>query len=99
MKRWLQPALIGLMAIGPLSIWSEVQRESFDVMVPQAPIPVITEGHVTLIYELHLTNFASEPLLVRKLRVINPDKWKSNCRLRRFGSSESIYSGGGLGPA
>jgi hypothetical protein len=26
MKRWLQTALIGLMAIGPLSVWSEVQH-------------------------------------------------------------------------
>jgi hypothetical protein len=49
MKRWLQTALIGLMAIGPLSVWSEVQGESFDVMVPQAPIPVVTEDHVALI--------------------------------------------------
>jgi murein DD-endopeptidase MepM/ murein hydrolase activator NlpD len=65
------------MAIGPLSVWSEVQRESFDVMVPQAPIPVVTEGHVALIYELHLTNFATEPLLVQKLRVINPDNGKA----------------------
>src|SRR5258708_38703515 len=71
MRRWLQTTLIGLMAIGPLS--AETQRESFDVLVPQAPIPVLSEGHVALIYELHLTNFANEPLLVRKLRVINPD--------------------------
>jgi len=77
MRRWLQTALIGLMAIGPLSVWSEVQRESFDVMVPQAPIPVLSEDHVALIYELHLTNFANEPLLVRKLRVINPDNGKA----------------------
>jgi murein DD-endopeptidase MepM/ murein hydrolase activator NlpD len=75
MKRWLQTTLIGLMAIGPLS--AETQRESFDVLVPQAPIPVLSEGHVALIYELHLTNFANEPLLVRKLRVINPDSGKA----------------------
>jgi murein DD-endopeptidase len=77
MRRWQQIALIGLMTIGPLSVWSTVQRESFDVMVPQAPIPVVTEDHVAFIYELHLTNFATEPLLVRKLRVINPDNGKA----------------------
>jgi murein DD-endopeptidase len=76
-RRWLQTALIGLMTIVPLSVWSEVQRESFDVTVPQAPIPVLTEDHVALIYELRLTNFASEPLLVRELRVINPDNGKA----------------------
>ena len=54
-----------------------MQRESFDVMVLQAPIPVLTEDHVALIYELHLTNFASEPLLLRELRVINPDNGKA----------------------
>jgi murein DD-endopeptidase len=48
-----------------------------DVMVPQAPIPVVTEGHVALIYELHLTNFDAEPLLVRKLQVVNPDNGKA----------------------
>ena len=75
MRHWLQTTLIGLMAIGQLS--AETRRESFDVMVPQAPIPVVTEDHVALIYELHLTNFATEPLLVRKLRVINPDSGKA----------------------
>src|SRR5260370_9322398 len=73
MRRCLQTVLIGLMMIGSSPVWSGVQRESFDVTVPQAPMPVLTEGHMALIYELHLTNFATEPLLVRKLRVINPD--------------------------
>jgi murein DD-endopeptidase len=76
MRRWFH-AFIGVMAIGLPSGWSEVQRESFDVIVPQAPIPVLTEDHVALIYELHLTNFATEPLLVQKLRVINPDNGKA----------------------
>jgi hypothetical protein len=77
MRRWQQIVLIGLMTVGPLSVWSEVLRESLDVMIPQAPIPVVTEGHVALIYELHLTNFGAEPLLVRKLRVINADNGKA----------------------
>jgi murein DD-endopeptidase len=77
MRRWLQTALIGLIAIGPLPVWSEAQHESFDVMVPQAPIPVVTEDQVALIYELHLTNFAAEPLLVQKLQVINPDNGRA----------------------
>src|SRR5689334_12365782 len=72
MKRWLRGALIGLIAIGPLSPCEE-QRDSFDLTVPQPPIPVATEDHIALVYELHLTNFAAEPLRFQKLRVIDPD--------------------------
>jgi murein DD-endopeptidase len=74
MRRWLQIALIGSMAIGSLS--AETQHESFEVVIPQAPIPVVTEDHVALIYELHLTNFTAEPLIVRRLQVTDPDTRK-----------------------
>jgi murein DD-endopeptidase len=75
MRRWLQTALLGSIAIGSLS--AEMQRESFEVVIPQAPIPVVTEDHVALIYELHLTNFSTETLIVRRLQVINPDSGKT----------------------
>jgi hypothetical protein len=72
-----------------------VQLELFDVMVPAAPIPVVPEDRVALICELHLTNLATEPLLVQNLQVTNPDNGKANCLLRRIGFSESITLVGG----
>jgi hypothetical protein len=59
--------------IWPSTIWSEESHESFDIVVPQTPIPVVTEGHVILVYELHLTNFATEPLSVKRLRIRESD--------------------------
>jgi murein DD-endopeptidase len=38
-------------------------------VVPQAPIPVVTEGQLIVVYELHLTNFAAEPLSVKRVRI------------------------------
>jgi len=37
-------------------------RQSFDLQVPAAPAPVRIEGVSVLVYELHLSNFSSEPL-------------------------------------
>ena len=37
-------------------------RESFDLQVPTQPAPVLVDGTQRLVYELHLTNFAREPL-------------------------------------
>lgn len=44
-------------------------RESFDLQVPVAPTPVVVEGRARLFYELHLTNFAAEPLRPLALEV------------------------------
>lgn len=42
-------------------------RQSFDMAVPVAPSPVAIDGQRWLIYELHLTNFRSEPLRLLKV--------------------------------
>src|SRR5258706_9362265 len=62
----------------------EDRRESFDVAVPEAPIPVRTEGRKTLVYELHLTNFATMPLVVREVRALDDATQKP---LTDFGGS------------
>lgn len=49
----------------------DLPRESFDVVIPVLPGPVHTEGHQALFYELHLTNFSAEPLVVREIKVID----------------------------
>jgi murein DD-endopeptidase len=45
-------------------------RESFDIAVPVPPSPVTIEGREWLVYELHLTNFTSEPLRIERVHVI-----------------------------
>lgn len=48
-------------------------RQSFDLAVPSAPTPVAVDGRQHLVYELHLTNFANEPLrLVRVEALADP---------------------------
>src|SRR5260370_31154228 len=76
MGRWLHIALIGVVAIWPLITWYEEPYQSFDIVVPQSPIPVVTEDHVALVYELHLTNLASEPLFVKRLQISDSDTSK-----------------------
>ena len=44
-------------------------RQSFDLQVPAPPTPVIVDNARQLVYELHLTNFAGEALVLRRLDV------------------------------
>lgn len=45
-------------------------RQSFDLVVPSAPTPVAIGGRQHLVYELHLTNFAAEPLRLVRVEAI-----------------------------
>lgn len=53
-------------AISPL-------RQSFDMQVPVPPTPVTVAGTPQLVYELHLTNFAREPLVLQRVEVLDAD--------------------------
>ncbi|MET0756095.1 MAG: M23 family metallopeptidase [Pseudoxanthomonas sp.] len=46
-------------------------RESFDLQVPTQPAPVLVDGAQRLVYELHLTNFAREPLSPSGVEVLD----------------------------
>jgi murein DD-endopeptidase len=41
--------------------------------VPVSASPVKTEGRIALFYELHLTNFTAQPLVVQSVRVLDGD--------------------------
>ena len=45
-------------------------RQSFDLVVPRAPAPVRVGGKPTLVYELHLTNFARQELTLTGLEIL-----------------------------
>lgn len=46
-------------------------RRSFDIQAPVAPTPVPVAGSSWLVYELHLANFAREPLTVQRVEVVD----------------------------
>lgn len=48
-------------------------RQSFDMRVPVPPAPVTVAGTPQLLYELHLTNFAREPLVLQRVEVLDAD--------------------------
>ena len=48
------------------------QRQTpVEVVVPKAPTPVTAGGSPVLVYELHVTNFGSRPLVLRSLEVFS----------------------------
>jgi len=44
---------------------------SFDMQVPRAPVPAAVDGRATLLSELHVTNFAAEPLEIDRVEVLD----------------------------
>jgi murein DD-endopeptidase len=48
-------------------------RQSFGMSVPVPPSPVTVTGESQLVYELHLTNFASSGLIIEQLEVMDAD--------------------------
>jgi hypothetical protein len=54
----------------------ETLRESFDISVPQAPIPVAVEDKKELVYEVHLTNFTGDELELHSLIVFDGSSHK-----------------------
>lgn len=49
-------------------------RQSFDMQVPVPPTPVTVAGTPQLLYELHLANFAREPLVLQRVEVLDADE-------------------------
>jgi murein DD-endopeptidase MepM/ murein hydrolase activator NlpD len=46
-------------------------QQSFDLQIPWRPMPVVIGGKKPLIYELHLTNFASKDLALKRIEVVD----------------------------
>lgn len=49
-------------------------RDSFEIEIPNAPVPAEVEGMQQLVYEVHLTNFSRDTLRVRSLHVMDDDR-------------------------
>jgi murein DD-endopeptidase len=69
---------------------AETLHESFDISVPQAPIPVAVANKRELVYEVHLTNFSSDDLLLYSLAVFDESShrqvsmWSDGDLAKRF---------------
>lgn len=62
--------LVLLALASPAASAQRDARQSFDLVVPSAPTPVVVGGRERLVYELHLTHFAAEPLRLGRVEVI-----------------------------
>lgn len=69
---------------------AETLHESFDISVPQAPIPVAVANKQELVYEIHLTNFSPYDLLLHSLTVLDESshrqlsRWSDRDLAKRF---------------
>jgi hypothetical protein len=48
---------------------SSAHPSPVEVVTPKPPMPVVVEGKQVLVYELHITNFASFPLKLAEIQV------------------------------
>jgi murein DD-endopeptidase len=46
-------------------------QQSFDLQIPWRPMPVVIGGKKLLLYELHLTNFASTDLTLKRIEIVD----------------------------
>lgn len=66
----LRRLLVLLVLASPAAMAQRDARQSFDLLVASAPTPVTVDGRRTLVYELHLANFAAEPLRLARVEVL-----------------------------
>jgi len=74
MTNWLVPTIAALSVAAPAQerLPAPPLRQSFDLSVPQAPVPVPLQGRTQLTYEVHLTNFSDDLLSLKRVRVLDP---------------------------
>lgn len=59
-----------LAATSPFVSAQRAATQAFDLAVAQAPTAMTVDGKTRLVYELHLTNFAAEPLRIERVDVL-----------------------------
>lgn len=81
LRGWM-PTAVCLVLIGTAAATASGQdrsaqtatvRPSFDIRVDVPPTPVVVDGALLLVYELHLTNYARAPLTLRQVEVLDAD--------------------------
>jgi murein DD-endopeptidase len=83
-----------LLVAGALSAAARDLQQSFDMQVPVPPSPVPVNGRPQLIYELHLTSFASRTLHLQGLTVLDPRTDNTIAELRGDALAERVAQPG-----
>jgi murein DD-endopeptidase MepM/ murein hydrolase activator NlpD len=73
MSSWIRAlgAVLGILLASTAMAQRTPLQQSFDMRVPWTPEPVSVHGKTFLQYELHLTNFAPQPLTLQRVSVMD----------------------------
>lgn len=63
--------VLSISLVFALSAASAPVRQGLDIVLPLAPTTIETDDGLRLVYEMHLTSFAAEPLTLRRLDVLD----------------------------
>ncbi|MPZ19150.1 MAG: hypothetical protein GEV06_14730 [Luteitalea sp.] len=89
--------LITLLLAGAVSASGGAARnlqQSFDMQVPVPPSSVPVNGRPQLVYELHLTSFAPQPLHLQGLTVLDPQTNKTIAELHGDALTQQVAQPG-----
>lgn len=78
---------------------TQALRQSFELVVPASPSPVPVAGALRLVYELHVTSFATEPLRITGLTVLDADRGGPVAELAEDGLAARLAPVGAPGGA
>jgi hypothetical protein len=68
---WCLSAIVALLGSSLALSQSTSLQQSFDIQIPWRPAPVVISGEKQLLYELHLTNFASTDLALKRIEIVD----------------------------
>jgi murein DD-endopeptidase len=68
---WCLSAIAVLLGSSLALSQSTSLQQSFDIQIPWRPVPVVISGEKQLLYELHLTNFASTDLALKRIEIVD----------------------------
>ena len=87
--------LLSILVAGYSAAQVPERQARVDVQVPQNPTPIVTDGKRVLAYELHVTNFDPQPLVLRQVDVYDRGKSAPLLTLRDSALRQSLRAAGG----
>ena len=65
------PAILAWVLLATTPLRAADLRNTLDLLVPEPPTPVDVGGQTRLVYELHLTNFSEDEVLLERIEVLD----------------------------
>lgn len=78
--------------------WGQAYRQAIDVQVPTTPTLMEVDGKKTVYYELHITNYSSDTILLQSLDIIDTKDTAHYLSLEGTSLVQRIALIGGKGP-